>query len=137
MSKITRKVVYTSRNPKPVSHFSQAIIADRTIYCSGVIGIEMDEPKVVPGGVAAQAATALKYLSDLLEDAGSGIDNVVKITILLTDMQDYDAVNVEYKKVFSSNHPARTCVAVSKLPLGAAVEIEAIAIVGDVQHVAA
>ncbi|KAL1404458.1 hypothetical protein pipiens_005345 [Culex pipiens pipiens] len=135
MSKVIRKIVSCSKSPKPLAPYSQAIVADRTVYCSGMIGIELNEPKLVPGGAAAQAATALKHLTNLLREANSGIDKVVKTTVLLADMQDYAAVNEEYKKVFGSNFPARTCYAVTKLPLGAAVEIEAIAIVGDVEHV--
>lgn len=63
-----------------------------------MIGIELNEPKLVPGGAAAQAATALKHLTNLLREANSGIDKVVKTTVLLADMQDYAAVNEEYKK---------------------------------------
>ncbi|XP_058462392.1 rutC family protein UK114-like [Malaya genurostris] len=133
MSKIIRKIVSSSKCPKPSAPYSQAVVADRTVYCSGVIGIELNEPKLVSGGATAQTAKALEHLSNLLQDAGSGIDRVVKTTVLLADMNDYASVNEEYKKVFTKNFPARTCYAVAKLPLGAAVEIEAVAIVGSVQ----
>ncbi|XP_055532975.1 rutC family protein UK114-like [Wyeomyia smithii] len=135
MSKIIRKIVSTAKCPKPLAPYSQAVVADRTVYCSGVIGIELNEPKLVPGGAVAQTAKALEHLTNLLHGAGSGIDKVVKTTVLLADMNNYTAVNDEYKQVFSDNFPARTCYAVAKLPLGAAVEIEAVAIVGDVTHV--
>ncbi|XP_053688472.1 rutC family protein UK114-like [Sabethes cyaneus] len=135
MSKIIRKIISTTKCPKPLAPYSQAVVADRTVYCSGVIGIQLNEPKLVPGGAVAQTAMALEHLKNLLQEAGSGIDRVVKTTVLLADMSDYTAVNEEYKKVFSDSFPARTCYAVSKLPLGAAVEIEAVAIVGEVTQV--
>lgn len=77
---------------------SQAIVADRTVYCSGVLGMELDTLKLVPGGAAAQTAKALEHLTNLLSEAGSGIDKVVKTTVLLGDMNDYATVNEEYKK---------------------------------------
>ena len=78
--------------------YSQAIVADRTVYCSGVLGMELDTLKLVPGGAAAQTAKALEHLTNLLSEAGSGIDKVVKTTVLLGDMNDYATVNEEYKK---------------------------------------
>ncbi|XP_019557307.3 rutC family protein UK114 [Aedes albopictus] len=134
MSFVIRKIISTGKCPKPLAPYSQAVVADRTVYCSGVIGIELDEPKLVTGGAAVQTAKALEHLTNLLAAAGSGIDKVVKTTVLLADMEDYAAVNEEYKRVFGSNFPARTCYAVSKLPLGAAVEIEAVGIVGEVKN---
>ncbi|XP_062550658.1 rutC family protein UK114-like [Armigeres subalbatus] len=134
MSFVIRKIISTGKCPKPLAAYSQAVVADRTVYCSGVIGVELEEPTLVSGGAAAQTVKALEHLSNLLTAAGSGIDKVVKTTVLLASMDDYAEVNHEYKKVFGSNFPARTCYAVSKLPLGAAVEIEAVGIIGDVKH---
>ncbi|XP_055630087.1 rutC family protein UK114-like [Toxorhynchites rutilus septentrionalis] len=134
MSIVVRKIISTAKCPKPLAPYSQAVVAGRTVYCSGVIGIKLTEPMLVEGGATAQTAKALEHLTNLLNESGSGIDKVVKTTVLLTDMNDYPAVNEEYKRVFGSNFPARTCYAVSKLPLGAAVEIEAVAIVGNVEH---
>uniref|UniRef100_A0A182M541 Uncharacterized protein n=1 Tax=Anopheles culicifacies TaxID=139723 RepID=A0A182M541_9DIPT len=132
MSSIVRKVISTKKCPKALAPYNQAIVADRTVYCSGVLGMELDTLKLVPGGAAAQTAKALEHLTNLLSEAGSGIDKVVKTTVLLGDMNDYATVNDEYKKVFSSSFPARTCYGGVKLPLGAAVEIEAIALTGAV-----
>ncbi|XP_058830351.1 rutC family protein UK114-like [Topomyia yanbarensis] len=135
MASIVRKIISTAKCPKAAAPYNQAVIADRTVYCSGVLGMELGSLKLVDGGAATQTAKALQHLTTLLKESGSSIDKVVKTTILLTDMNDYGAVNDEYKKVFTSNFPARTCFAVHKLPLGAAVEIEAIALVGDVMQV--
>uniref|UniRef100_A0A2M4C3U9 Putative ribonuclease n=1 Tax=Anopheles marajoara TaxID=58244 RepID=A0A2M4C3U9_9DIPT len=135
MSSIIRKVISTKKCPKALAPYNQAIVADRTVYCSGVLGMELDTLKLVPGGAAAQTAKALEHLTNLLNEAGSGIDKVVKTTVLLGDMNDYATVNEEYKKVFSSSFPARTCYGGVKLPLGAAVEIEAIALTGAVVNI--
>ncbi|XP_055536166.1 rutC family protein UK114-like [Wyeomyia smithii] len=132
-----RKIISTKKCPKALAPYNQAVIAEHTVYCSGVLGLELETLQLVEGGAAAQTAKALAHLATLLEECGSCIANVVKTTVLLADMNDYAAVNDEYKRVFSSNFPARTCYAVSKLPLGAAVEIEAIALTGDVIQVSA
>ncbi|XP_058830348.1 rutC family protein UK114-like [Topomyia yanbarensis] len=130
-----RKIISTKKCPKALAPYNQAVVAEHTVYCSGVLGLELESLQLVEGGAASQTAKALEHLATLLEVSGSSIANVVKTTVLLADMNDYVAVNDEYKKVFSSNFPARTCFAVNKLPLGAAVEIEAIAMTGDVIHV--
>lgn len=78
--------------------FSQAVVADRTVYCSGVLGMELDTLKLVDGGAAAQTCKALEHLTNLLQVSGSSIENVVKTTILLADMNDYGTVNDEYKR---------------------------------------
>uniref|UniRef100_A0A182QFA6 Uncharacterized protein n=1 Tax=Anopheles farauti TaxID=69004 RepID=A0A182QFA6_9DIPT len=135
MSSIVRKVITTKKIPKAVAAYSQAIVADRTVYCSGLLGLDVDTLKLVPGGAGPQAAKALEHLTNLLAEAGSGIDKVVKATVLLGDMNDYAVVNDEYKKVFSSSFPARTCFGGVKLPLGAAVEIEVIALTGAVVNI--
>ncbi|XP_062550826.1 rutC family protein UK114-like [Armigeres subalbatus] len=135
MASIVRKIIHTAKCPKAVAPYNQAVVADRTVYCSGVLGMELGSLKLVEGGAAGQTAKALEHLTTLLEASGSSIEKVVKTTILLADMNDYGAVNDEYKRVFSNNFPARTCFAVNKLPLGAAVEIEAIALTGEVIQV--
>ena len=82
---------------------------------------------MVEGDVAAQAEQALKNLSAVLAEAGLGTENVVKTVVFITDMANFPAVNEVYKKYFSAPYPARSCVAVAGLPLGALVEVEAIA----------
>ncbi|XP_055602724.1 rutC family protein UK114-like [Uranotaenia lowii] len=134
MASIVRKIISSKKCPKAVAPYNQAVVADRTVYCSGVLGMELESLKLVDGGAAAQTAKALQHLTTLLAESGSDIEKVVKTTILLADMNDYAVVNEEYKRVFANNFPARTCFAVNKLPLGAAVEIEAIALTGDVIH---
>lgn len=78
--------------------FSQAVVVENTVYLSGVLGMDKDSLKLVPGGAVAEATLALQNLKNILEAAGSGIDNVIKTTVLLNDINDFAAVNEEYKK---------------------------------------
>jgi len=91
--------------------------------------------RLVEGGVIPETIKTLENLKAVLEAAGSGIDKVVKATIFVEDLGDFAKVNEEYKKVFTKDFPARSCVQVAKLPLNAKVEIEAIALTGDVETV--
>lgn len=133
-------------------------MADRTVYVSGCLGLSMETGKVSPGGAVAEAELALTHLKNILLASGSRLENVVKTTVFLQNFDDYPGVNDVYKQgntfdlqiatgkidfkkkkkifvfysVFVRNFPARTCIQVAKLPLNALVEIEAIALVGDV-----
>uniref|UniRef100_A0A0A1XH17 Ribonuclease UK114 n=1 Tax=Zeugodacus cucurbitae TaxID=28588 RepID=A0A0A1XH17_ZEUCU len=132
MSRIVKKLISTANAARPVAPYNQAVVADRTVYVSGCIGLDKDTLTLVPGGVTQQTEVALKNLVAVLEAAGSSVDNVVKNTIFVKDLNDFGAVNEAYKKVFSKNFPARSCVQVARLPLDALVEIESIALIGDV-----
>ncbi|CAO1310158.1 unnamed protein product [Diamesa hyperborea] len=132
-STIIKKIIATSMAPRPLAPYNQAIVVDRTVYLSGVLGMDKDTLKLVSGGVVPEAKLALENMQHILAAAGSKVDNVIKCTVLLNDINDFGAVNEEYKKVFTTNFPARTCFQAGKLPLGASVEIEVIAIVGDVK----
>ncbi|XP_039950984.1 rutC family protein UK114 [Bactrocera neohumeralis] len=132
MSRIVKKLVSTANAAKPVAPYNQAVIADRTLYVSGCLGLDKDTMQLVPGGITQQTEVALKNLLAVLEAAGSSVDNVVKNTVFIKDMNDFGAFNDVYKKVFCKNFPARTCVQVARLPLDALVEIESIALIGDV-----
>ena len=106
---------------------SQGIRSGETCYFSGQVGLVPETGKMVEGDVAAQAEQALKNLSAVLAEAGLSTENVVKTVVFITDMDNFPAVNEVYKKYFAAPYPARSCVAVSGLPLGALVEVEAIA----------
>lgn len=98
MSTLTRTVVTATKLGKPLGPYSSAVIADRTVYVSGCLGMDKDTGKLVPGGVAAEAKKALENMAIVLEAANSGFDRVVKCTVFLNDMNDFAAVNEEYKK---------------------------------------
>jgi len=117
----------------PVGPYTPAVRAGQWLVCSGQIGIESgpDGPVLVGGGFAAQAERALANVTRLLTGRGLAWDSVVKTTVYLTDIADYAAFNDLYLGVLGPHRPARTVVAVSALPLGASVEIEAWAYVGD------
>ena len=116
--------------------FSKAVRVGGTLYLAGNIGLtgsKGGEPVLVQGGVEAETRKTLENMGKVLREAGSSFDKVVKTTVMLTDIKDYEAVNKVYASFFSrGNFPARSAYAVAALPLGAKVEIEAVAIVGDI-----
>jgi 2-iminobutanoate/2-iminopropanoate deaminase len=99
------------------------------VFCSGQIPIDTATGEFVPGGVAEQTEQVLKNLSEVLKAAGTSLENVVKTTVFLADMNDFAAMNEVYGKYFSSNKPARATVQAARLPRDARVEIECVATV--------
>lgn len=132
MSAINKKIVRTATAPDGIGPFSQAVVVDRTMYISGQIGLDVASGQVVGGGVQAQARQALINMGEILKAAGCTYTNVVKTTVLLADIKDFNNVNEVYKSFFSSNFPARAAYQVAALPMGALVEIEAIAVLGPI-----
>ena len=124
---MSKELINSSKAPSAVGPYSQGIRSGETSYFSGQIGLVPETGKMVEGDVAAQAEQALKNLSAVLAEAGLGTENVVKTVVFITDMANFPAVNEVYKKYFAAPYPARSCVAVAGLPLGALVEVEAIA----------
>ncbi|KAF5273294.1 hypothetical protein FQR65_LT04716 [Abscondita terminalis] len=135
MAHLIRKIISTSKAPKPVAPYSQAVVWDRTVYVSGVLGLDKDSMKLVSGGIAAETRQALVNLGHVLEAADSSYAKVIKATVLLKDMADFGTVNEVYKEFFKSDYPARTAYQVSHLPLGANIEIDVIAGTGDVSTI--
>lgn len=121
-----KTVISTDKAPAAVGPYSQGVRAGGIVYLSGQLGIDPATGKLAEGGVAAQARQSLNNIEALLDTLGAGFGNVVKTTVYLVDMADFQAVNAEYAKVFSGDFPARSCVAVHQLPLGGLVEIEAV-----------
>ena len=118
--------VYTNKAPEAIGPYSQAVVVNGMVYTSGQLG--MDENGVLQGTTAAeQAERAIQNLIAVLEEAGSSIDNVVKTTVFLDDINDFAAVNEVYGKYFTKPYPARSAVEVANLPKGGKVEIEVIA----------
>ncbi|KRT83656.1 hypothetical protein AMK59_3531 [Oryctes borbonicus] len=137
MSSVVRRIIATSKAPRPVAPYNQAVVLDKTVYVSGVLGLNKDTMKLVDGGAAAEARQALQHLGHILEAAGSSYANVVKTNIFLNDINDFSSVNEAYKECFKKDFPARSTFQVGKLPMGANVEIEVIAASGDVKTVPA
>jgi len=125
-----RSSVETNAAPSAIGPYSQGMRAGGLVFTAGQVGSE-PSTGVLAEGVAAQADRALRNLSAVLDAAGTSLDRVVKTTVFLIDMADFAAMNEVYARHFSAPYPARSTVAVRALPKGAAVEIEAIAMVGD------
>ncbi|KAM4549531.1 2-iminobutanoate/2-iminopropanoate deaminase isoform 1-T1 [Fundulus diaphanus] len=130
MSALGRKIVFTTSAPAAIGPYSQAVVVDRTVYVSGQIGMDVASGQLVDGGVQAQTKQALSNMGEILRAAGCDYSNVVKTTVLLKDINDFNSVNDIYKTFFSTNFPARAAYQVAALPRGALVEIEAIAVLG-------
>ncbi len=124
-----RLVVATDRAPAAVGPYSQAIRVDHTVFTAGQIGLDPQSGQLVEGGIVAQTRQALQNLAAVLEAAGSSLQHVVKTTVFLANMDDFPEMNRVYAEFFPEAPPARSTVEVSRLPLGALVEIEAIALV--------
>ena len=122
-----RTIVSTERAPAAVGPYSQAIRAGDLVFTAGQIGIDPATGQL-RSGIAAQTRQALSNLEAVLEAADSSLADVVKTTIFLTDMADFGVVNGIYKEALGKALPARSTVQVAALPLGALVEIEAVAI---------
>lgn len=125
---MTREVISTSKAPTAVGPYSQAIKAGGLVFTAGQLGLDSTTGKFVEEDVAAQARQALKNLKAILEEAGSSLEKVIKVTVFLQDMNDFARVNEVYGEFFTSAPPARSAVQVAALPLGGLVEIEAVAI---------
>lgn len=124
-----RDPVSTRRAPAAVGPYSQAIKTDGLVFASGQLGLDPESGKLADG-IEAQTQQAVTNLAAVLEAAETGLENVVKTTIFVTDMANFATVNAIYGAAFSGSPPARSTVEVSALPLGGLVEIEAIALVG-------
>ena len=126
---IHREVVASERAPKALGPYSQAIRIDSTVFCSGQVGLDAATGRLVAGDVQAQTRQALANLAAVLEAAGTSLPNVVKTTVFLANMDEFQEMNAVYAEFFPQSPPARSTVQVARLPLGALVEIEAIAVV--------
>jgi 2-iminobutanoate/2-iminopropanoate deaminase len=122
--------ILAAHAPAPVGPYSQAIRVDGFIFCSGQIGLDPATGKIVEGGVAEQTRQVLDNLTAVLAAADRTLGAIVKTTIFLVDINDFAVVNAIYGERLGTPAPARSTVAVAALPLGARVEIEAIASAG-------
>nr|XP_006636045.1 PREDICTED: ribonuclease UK114 isoform X1 [Lepisosteus oculatus] len=132
MSAIVRRIIGTAKAPAAIGPYSQAVLVDRTMYISGQLGMDPSTGQIVPGGVTAEARQALANMGEILKTAGCDYNNVVKTTVLLADINDFNGVNDVYKQFFRSHFPARAAYQVAALPRGGRVEIEAVAVLGPI-----
>ena len=112
----------------PIAPYSPAVEANGFVYVAGQVGFDPVKKRYYGDYIVAQTRGALVNLKAVLEQAGSSLEKVVKTTIFLTDVNDFDVVNAIYTEFFEKDPPARSCVQVAALPKGALMEIEAVAL---------
>ena len=125
-----KEIIATEDAPQAIGPYSQAVRAGNMVFASGQIPLDPATKEFVPGGIAEQTEQVLKNLTAVFAAAGVGMDQIVKTTVFLADMNDFTAMNEVYGKYFSDNPPARATVQAARLPRDAKVEIEAIAVTG-------
>ncbi len=121
--------VATGKAPSATGPFSQGVTAANLVFCSGRTALDPQTGGFVAGGIKEHTHQVLKNIQAVLEAAGSGMAHIVKTTVFLTNMSDFQAMNSVYGKYFKEFLPARSTVQVAALPKGAPVEIEAIALI--------
>jgi 2-iminobutanoate/2-iminopropanoate deaminase len=126
-----KRAVSTNDAPAAIGPYSQAIRSGPMLFCAGQIPLDPKTGQIVTGDVSDQTRRVLENVRAVLGAAGLGFGDIVKTTIFLTDMNDFQTVNEVYASYFRENPPARSTVGVASLPKGAKVEIEVIAMSGD------
>jgi 2-iminobutanoate/2-iminopropanoate deaminase len=122
-----KEIITTASAPKAIGPYSQAVVHNGIVYCSGQIGLDPDTMEFAGSTVEVQAEQVMRNLAAVLDAAGSGFEKVLKCTIFLADMSDFATVNAIYGRHFPENPPARETVAVKTLPKGGLVEIGCVA----------
>lgn len=121
------RTVATDQAPAAIGPYAQAVVSDGWIYVSGQIPLDPQTMEMVEGGITAQTHRVLQSLKAVLEEAGGGLDTVVKTTVFLSDMGNFAAMNAVYAEYFGDHRPARAAVQAAALPRNVDVEIEAVA----------
>lgn len=125
---LKKEVIIADKAPKAVGPYSLGIRVADTIYAAGQVGLDAKAGALAGDTIEAQTHQALRNLQSVLEAAGSGLDRVVKTTVFMTDLADFQRMNAVYAEYFTQDPPARSTVQVAGLPLGAQVEVECIAV---------
>ncbi len=125
---LKREIVFTKKAPAAVGPYSQAVRVGDFIYTAGQVPLVPESGKLIEGDIKEQTRQVMQNLAQVLEAAGSSLANVVKTTIFVTILAEFAAINPAYGSFFAADPPARSTVQVAALPLGAQVEIEAVAV---------
>ncbi len=126
---MSKLVISTENAPEAVGPYSQAVSANGFVFCSGQIPLDPETGELVGGSMADQTRRCMQNLSAVLEVAGSSLVHMVKVTVYLTDIDDYAEFNAAYEEFVGAEPPARAAFAVSALPKGARVEVECVALI--------
>jgi 2-iminobutanoate/2-iminopropanoate deaminase len=124
---MSRQSVSSSGAPKAIGPYSHAVWTGNLLYCSGQTPIDPATGQLVEGDIGQQTKQAFNNLAAVLQDAGLSMDDVIKVNVYLTSMENFSGMNEVYQSVFNPPYPARTTIAVAELPLNAIVEIELVA----------
>ena len=122
------KSIHTEKAPAAIGPYSQAIEANGTVYVSGQLPVDPHTGQMIEGDIKTLAHQVFKNISQILSAAGLGLDNVVKVTVMMADMNDFADMNEVYASHFSEPYPARSAYAVKTLPKNSRLEIECIAV---------
>jgi len=126
-----KNIISTDKAPHAIGPYSQAIQFDNLIFVSGQIPIEPTSGEILKGNIKEQTKQILENLNTILIAGGSSLDNVLRTTIFLTNLEDYADVNEMYSQFFGKSMPARSTVQVSRLPMDVRIEIDAIACINS------
>jgi len=125
------RIVSTDRAPKAIGPYSQAVVANGFVFVSGQIPLDPATGQIVAGGIAEQTAQVFENIKNVLEAAGSSLDQAVKTTVYLKDMGDFALMNEVYARYFPANPPARATVEAARLPRDVRIEIDCIAMAAE------
>ncbi|WP_281417641.1 RidA family protein [Alkaliphilus flagellatus] len=123
------EMINTDKAPAAIGPYSQGVRVDNLLFISGQMPLDPNTMDIVPGTIKEQTARVIENLKAILEEAGLTLNNVVKTTVFIKDMNDFANINEVYASYFTENKPARACVEVARLPKDVGVEIEAIAVI--------
>ena len=128
---MSKTIISTDQAPAAIGTYSQAVRHGNLVFLSGQIPLDPGTMEVVEGGIEAQVRRVFENLAAVCAAAGGGLENIVKLSVFLTDMGDFPVVNEVMGEYFDQPYPARAAVGVAALPRGAAIEVEAIMVLGD------
>lgn len=120
------KTIYTKNAPEAVGPYSQGVVLENLIFTSGQLPVDMSTGELVKNDIKRETSLCLQNLNAVLNEEGTSLDKAIKLTIFITDMNDFPQINEAYAEFFQEHKPARSCVQVSRLPKDARIEIEAI-----------
>jgi 2-iminobutanoate/2-iminopropanoate deaminase len=125
--KMLKQIVRSSAAPEAIGPYSQAVRSSDIVFCSGQLPADVTNGKI-PDGISAQTRMVLRNLSEVLKSSGSSLSAVLKTTVFMIDLEQFELMNQVYREFFREDAPARSTVQVTKLPKGALIEIEAVAV---------
>jgi 2-iminobutanoate/2-iminopropanoate deaminase len=132
MALMRREVLIADKAPKAIGPYSLGIRTRGFVFCAGTLGIDPETGELSPDGIEAETRQALINLANVLQSGGSSLDLVVKTTVFMRDLGEFPMMNAVYGEFFKKDPPARSTIQVAALPMAASIEIEAVAVVGEV-----